>query len=220
VSSAPDDDPPADWRGEPLPRGRHKLSADEVLESQRRRLLRAMLECVGEDGYARVTVSAVIARGRVSRNAFYRFFEDKEHCFLTLCDALADELYEALSAPARGGEAGFDALLSDGMEVYLRWWVDRPNVARAWLVEMPGAGLRARAQRERQLERFEALFQALAAAARRERPDLPALDPLTPSFLAIGITEVVATEVRAGRGDALPGLRASLVTLATRLLAT
>ena len=56
--------------GEPLPRGRHKLGAEAVRASQRERLIRAMLETVAERGYEATTVPEVVARARVSRNAF------------------------------------------------------------------------------------------------------------------------------------------------------
>ena len=68
--------------GEPLPRGRHKLGADTVRASQRERLIRAMLETVAEQGYEATTVPRVVARARVSRNAFYEFFDDKTSCFI------------------------------------------------------------------------------------------------------------------------------------------
>ena len=80
------------WRGEPLPRGRHKLAAEAVRNSQRARIVRAMLECVGRDGYEATTVPQVVATARVSRNAFYEFFADKADCFIAACDEAAQEL--------------------------------------------------------------------------------------------------------------------------------
>ncbi|HEY8584426.1 MAG TPA: TetR/AcrR family transcriptional regulator [Capillimicrobium sp.] len=216
----PEPDRSPAWQAEPLPRGRHKLSADEVRDSQRERLLRAMLECVSESSYAEATVPALVRRARVSRTVFYRFFEDKEQCFLTLCDELGDELYaDLVRTPARV-EGGFSAVLDDGMERYLRWWSDRPAVARAWLLELPAAGSRAAEQRRRQLARFEQLLAALAALAREDGAARDDLDPMAPRLLALGITELVASEVRDGRVGELAALRPSLVALATRLLVT
>ena len=202
------------WRGEPLPRGRHKLSADVVRESQRERLLRAMLECVGERGWAETTVPAVVARARVSRTVFYRLFEDKEQCFLTLCDDLADELHDELVATPAQVAGSLAEVLDAGIERYLRWWADRPAFARAYLVELPAAGHRAVEQRRRQLARFERLFVALARLADDGAPP----DPMVPRFLALGITEVVAAEVRDGRVHELAALKPPLVALGLRLL--
>jgi AcrR family transcriptional regulator len=184
---------------DPLPRGRHKLSSEEVLASQRERLLAAMLECVGEHGYAATTVPQVVARARVSRNGFYALFEDKAGCFLALCDQLGDELLSELYAHADRFE--------DGVHVYLRWWQDRPAFARAYLVELPSAGPRALMQRDRQLRAFEAMFTALGART-----------PLAARLLAHGITELVATEVREGRLDTLDGLHGELVALIRKVI--
>src|SRR6266480_2822674 len=159
------------WRGEPLPRGRHSLSAEEVRASQRERLLQGMLQCVGEEGYAATTVPKVVATARVSRNGFYALFEDKLDCFLALCDELSagflDELY------AFGSEPNWERALEEGMGAYLRFWQQRPEFSRAYLVELPSAGPRAWAQRDNQFKRYEPIFDQLAERARKADPSLP-----------------------------------------------
>ena len=191
----------------PLPSGRHKLSSAEVLASQRERLLRAMLICVGEHGYAPTTVPQVVATARVSRNAFYALFDDKLDCFLALCDDLAEEVLSELYAI--GGEPDWQTALDRGMAVYLRWWQDRPEFARAYLVELPGAGARALAQRDARMRDFEAMLTALAPG----RPH-----PVAVSVLAMGITELIGREVRDGRKDQLDTLHPRLVAAVTRAL--
>ena len=204
------------WRGEPLPRGRHKLSTEEVQASQRERLLMAMLQCVGHRGYAETTVPEVISTARVSRNGFYALFDDKLDCFLALCDELAgafiDELYGFASEP------DWKTALDKGMWSYLGFWEDRPEYSRAWLVELPAAGPRAFAQRDRQFKRFELMFDALAARARAADPSLPPLHPLASRFLVLGITELVALEVREGRVHRLTTLHDQLVELASTII--
>ena len=70
-----------------LPRGRHGLSREEVVESQRGRLLRAMADAVADKGYAETSVAEVIARAGVSRETFYEQFSSKEDCFHDTFDA-------------------------------------------------------------------------------------------------------------------------------------
>lgn len=193
------------WEPKPLPRGRHKLSSEQVLASQRERLLHAMLLCVGEHGYAATTVPMVVASARVSRNGFYALFTDKLDCFLALCDHLAAELLETLYA--LGTEPSWEAALDRGMTVYLRWWDDRPAFARAYLVELPSAGARAVAQRDARMRDFEAMFAALAPAP---------VAPLALSVLARGITDVIGLAVREGRR--LEPLHAELAALARHTL--
>lgn len=193
------------WEPKPLPRGRHKLSTEEVLASQRERLLHAMLLCVGEHGYAATTVPMVVAAARVSRNGFYALFEDKLDCFIALCDHLADEMLATLYA--LGGDADWESALDRGMEVYLRWWQERPAFARAYLVELPSAGARAVAQRDARMRDFEAMLAALAPAP---------VAPLAISVLARGITDVIGLAVR--EGGPLEPLHRELVALARHTL--
>jgi AcrR family transcriptional regulator len=196
---------------EPLPRGRHKLSREDVRESQRRRLIRAMLEQVAEKGYPATTVGDVVSAARCSRNAFYELFEDKEACYIAASDETATEMLEALYSAVE--EESWLAALRRGMVSYLRWWVDHPRFATAYVIDLPTAGRRALEQRDRAYARFAEMFEGLAARARAEQPDLPPLAPLAVRLLVTGITEVVAQEVRQGRLADLLALEDELVPL-------
>lgn len=192
-----------------LPRGRHKLARRQVRHSQRERLTRAILDCVAEQGYARTTIADVVAAARVSRKAFYDLFEDKEACFLDACDEAATDMLESLYAAA--SERSWLEALRKGAGVYLLWWQERPGFAAAYLNELPAAGRRALEQRDRQYLRFQAMFEGLAARARKEQPGLRPLQPLAARLLVTAITEIVAQEVRAGRGERLTELEDDLV---------
>jgi AcrR family transcriptional regulator len=212
-----------DVKGEPeanplqaLPRGRHNLPADVVRASQRERLLRAMLESVAERGYEATTVPSVVAEARVSRNAFYELFSDKTECFLALCDQLAAEILDAVSVTT---ETEWVAALRSGMARYLRWWEEHPAFSRTYFVELPAAGQRAVAQRDRQYERFRSLFEQIAAWAREQQPDLPPLRPLAIRAVVVAVTELIAEEVRAQRVGRLTELEDELVFLTVMLLA-
>ena len=201
----------------PLPRGRHKLPRQDVLDSQRERLVRAILECVAQHGYAETTISDVVAKARVSRNAFYEFFDDKAACYLEACDEestrMLDELY-ALAA-----EDSWLGAVRKGTRAYLRWWQSNPRYAMAYLVELPTAGRRALEQRDRAYASFEAMFEALAARARAEQPKLPPLPALAPRILVASITEIVGQEIRAGRVESLHELEDQLVFFIVKTLA-
>jgi AcrR family transcriptional regulator len=200
----------------PLPRGRHKLSRDTVRASQRDRLLRAMLDEVAEHGYEATTVSDVVARARVSRNAFYVLYEDKLACFLALCETMT----EALLADTFQIDVAGD--WRDGVHVgtqrYLEWWTTRLRFARAWLVELPTAGRPAIDQRDAAYAKFRERFEALAAWARHQQPELPPLHPVATRVIVSGITALVAEEVDAGRGEELMSLAPEIEWLVTTLV--
>jgi AcrR family transcriptional regulator len=202
---------------EPLPRGRHNLSRDDVLDSQRTRLIRAMLDCVAERGYPATTVGDVVAAARCSRNAFYELFEDKEACYIAAADETGAEMLEALVSGAQQADSWLDALRR-GTHSYLRWWVDNPAYAAAYLIDLPTAGRRALEQRDRVYADFAAMFAGLAARARAEQPLLPPLPPLAPRLLVMAITELIAQEVREGRVDDLMKVEDELVRFIVKTL--
>ena len=198
-----------------LPRGRHNLPASVVRASQRERLLEAMVELVAEQGYEATTVPQVVARAQVSRNAFYDLFTDKTDCFLALCDDFATEVLDDIANPTE--ERWLDAL-RNGTGRYLRWWQERPAFTRTYFVELPSAGRRAVAQRDRQYARFVAMFDGLAAWAREQEPGLPPVSPLASRTIVYAVTELIAAEVRAGRVGRLTKLEADLADLMVLLL--
>jgi AcrR family transcriptional regulator len=181
-----------------------------VLDSQRRRLIAAILDQVAERGYPATTVGDVVSAARCSRNAFYELFEDKEACYIAAADEAGREMLEAMNAVALREGTWLDALRS-GTRTYLRWWIDHPAYASAYLLDLPTAGRRALDQRDRVYGSFVAMFEGLAARARAEQPELPPLSPLVPRLLVMSATELIAQEVRHGRLGRLMELEDDLV---------
>jgi AcrR family transcriptional regulator len=200
-----------------LPRGRHNLPREAVLESQRTRLVRAMLDCVADKGYPATTVSDVVSTARVSRNAFYELFADKEACYLAACDEAGADMLQALYR--YGAEQSWLDALRGGLHAYLEWWRANPLYAVAYIVEIPAAGRRAVEQRDRVYAQFAAMFDALGQRAREEQPELPALSPVAARALVSAITDLVGAEVRKGRVDRLGDLEDDLLELVVRVLA-
>lgn len=205
-----------EWLGEPLPRGRHGLDPEAVRTSQRARLLQAMLELVSRQGYAPTSVPQVVAAARVSRNAFYEFFDDKEACFLAACEEDAVRLVQEIAALPR--ERDWRRSIDHALLVYLRWWQARPPLTRAYFLEMPSAGPRAVQHRAQVYAPFELMFRELARDARGKDSRLPPLPDYVPHMLAISITEYVAAKVRADGPEHLLQLHADLNHFIVRLL--
>jgi len=199
-----------------LPKGPHRLSAAEVRASQRERLVRAMLDLVGERGWANTTVPQVVAQAKVSRNAFYALWEDKTACYLSAVEEEIDELLAAMAPPRPA--MGWRELLDHAMDVYIAHWQARPGRARAYLVELPQVGDAAVAQRAGTYERFARDFAALARLMRDERPELPPVPGVAIRAVVVAITEEVAAVVRAGRLAALHGRAGEFKWLVARLL--
>ena len=193
-----------------------------MLASQRGRLLRAMEELVGENGYESTTVPQVIRAARVSTATFYRFFTDKVDRFIALCVERGERLLAALTPDQAELDAGVGTTgaLDRGLETYLRWWRENPAMARAYFLELPAAGPRAIAERDRQYERFAALSRTIAARsrARAGTPNAPRAREIDIRASVIVITELVASEIRRGRIEQLPELQGDLRRLLLKLL--
>jgi AcrR family transcriptional regulator len=205
------------FQGQPLPRGRHGLDAKFVRASQRERLVKAMLALVAEHGYTATTVPEVVATARVSRNAFYDFFADKEECFLAACAEAGADLFSTMET--FGVEDDWVEGTRRGIATYLRWWQDRPGLCRAYLVELPLIGARAAEQRLQAYAPFEEMFTRIATRIRRAQPRLAPLPSYVPRFLVIALLEYLATEVRAGRMSDLMRLEDAALFVTVKLLA-
>src|SRR5262245_43022421 len=88
--------------GQQLPRGRHGLSRETVTESQRGRIIRAMIAAVAKRGYQETRVADVVEGAGVARKTFYDYFDDKEACFLAAYDQVSGELYEVAAGAFNG----------------------------------------------------------------------------------------------------------------------
>ncbi len=178
----------------PLPRGPHRLAREEVLASQRGRMLDAMAEVVALRGYSAATVADVVDRAGVSRKTFYEHFRDKEECFLAAYDAGV----EILMATMR--DAGDDVRSRIG--AFLRTLAAEPAFARTFVIEIGAAGPRA-------LRRRQAVHEAFAT-----------MIGTAPEALAcVGATnELVAREVSRDRFAQLPDLEDLVVSIYERLL--
>jgi len=192
-----------------LPRGRHGLSRDEVVRSQRNRMLRAMAEAVAEHGYAKTSVALVLRGAGVSRESFYEQFANKEECFLAAYDAAAGIL---LGAMGEGLGDAADASLTSAQRLsrvlrpYLAALASEPAVARTFLVEVYAAGPAALERRVAVQQRFvEALADVAGARTSQERFACEAL--------VAAVSALVTQRVCAGRFDELEALHDPIVGL-------
>jgi AcrR family transcriptional regulator len=201
-----------------LPRGRHAAPRPVVREVQRARMLEAMVQAVAEKGFARVAVADVIDRAGVSRKTFYEQFANKEECFLAAYDAGVDRLLatidEALGALAPDWLAG----TRNAVEVYLQAMAASPAFARAFLIEVLGAGPQALARRDVVQERFAAQLAAIHRRARADIPEIPALPPHTFRAAVGAVNELVSAHVLEHGAGTLPELADAILDVHLALL--
>lgn len=189
-----------------LPRRAHDLSRQEVIESQRWRLLEAVTEVTARLGYADASVADVIAAAGISRKTFYEQFRDKEDCFLTAYDVLSARLVRSMVRGAAELPSGPRRSRAQ-IEVFLTALEREPEVARVFMIDVLGAGRRAFEHRQR----VNALFaDAMLGAA--------APDPVRRSAIIGGLNNAVVDALLDGRGKRLTELAAPLAEFMERAI--
>src|SRR5258705_8682818 len=122
-----------------------------VLEMQRRRLLLAMSEVLGEVGVEDATVGRISKRAGVSRRTFYEVFEDREECFLAAFDQAIERIASEV-VPAYERERKWSARVRAALTVLLEHFDAHPGVARMCVIETLRAGPEVLERRRRMLD--------------------------------------------------------------------
>jgi AcrR family transcriptional regulator len=178
---------------ERLPRGPHGLTREQVQASQRQRLLDAVLDVVGEHGYAAATVADVTTAAGVSRTTFYEQFRNKLDAFLAAYDEfgktfLADLADTPATTPA-------ETLAAAG-ERLVEWSRRRPLACRAFLLEIHAVGEDGLQHRDQMMRRAVERFEQVAAWVRSVDPTLPIPPPLVGRAIVAASWELTAQAVR------------------------
>jgi AcrR family transcriptional regulator len=188
----------------PLPRGRHGLPRDEVVRSQRARLLRAAATVCGERGYDGTTVATILAEAGVGRETFYELFEDRRACVLEAHQVLLDGLIGEVGA-IYAGPGEWVERCRVTITTLLEWFAADPLGGRFLLVELAAIGPEFHERFQAGFERFVAMIDSGLD------PDLPVPEPLPATSLAVGAAiSRVYGEVAAGRAQDLVALAPSL----------
>ncbi len=154
-----------------LPHGPHRLARDEVVLHQRRRIHGGMIEAVAQSGYERTSVKQVIALAGVSRRSFYELFANKEACFLTTFDLIADRDIRRVTDAYRGAGGPIEERLGATFAKFVEQGSASRKATLLVLVEAQKAGPAATLR----LRRATATCEQLLARCFAESPDASAL---------------------------------------------
>jgi AcrR family transcriptional regulator len=158
---------------ETLPRGRHKLTPEQVSDAQSERMLAAVTELLAARGYRGFGVGEIASRARVSLEAFYKCFVSKDACIFGGYDRFIDVLLWRLAAvDARPDDR--PTRTAALLDAYLGTLQQDLVVARAYQVEIDALGAPARARRRESLHLFANFIREEEAQASADgRPSLP-----------------------------------------------
>jgi AcrR family transcriptional regulator len=189
--------------------GGHELRREVVVHHQRGRILAAVVELVAERGYRGVSVAAIVKRAGTARLKFYELFGSKEDAFLAAYDAglaeaaarVGEALAEAGDSPPERIDAGIGALLA--------FLDERPDLARAAVLEAPSLGPAMGDRREATLAAFTPLFAGARPGGKKAK--LP--DNLEETVLD-GLYWLLYDAILSGKPKRLAKLRPALVEFA------
>ena len=210
---------------ESLPRGPHDLTREQVQSSQRRRLVTAMTQVVGEKGYLRCSVADVIQVAGVSRATFYQLFKDKEECFIAAFESANQDILAAMMGAMLENELPEDEAAEHPREallhqldavlgIYLRVLATYPQVANTFTVEVYAVGPSAV---QRRLDSLEFLISVLVEQVFPGENISPARAFAVRTFVH-GVSSMVTMAVGTGRHEELEALREPLIGLATMMI--
>jgi AcrR family transcriptional regulator len=189
----------------PLPGGHHGLSREQVTDSQRERLLAALVHTVAARGYKAATITEIVKAASVSTKAFYENFDSKEECFLAAFDAVLAHLKE-LVGEALAPCPEWPRRLIAALRALLDFFEAEPDLARLCLVE-PVTATPTIAARFR--EEVIACIPYLKLG-RAESADAVSLPESTEDSLLGGLVVLTSRSILAGE-DPLPELLPDLV---------
>jgi AcrR family transcriptional regulator len=188
--------------------GNHGLTPEQVVESQRGRIVTAMRELVATHGYGAVPVAAVTRHAGVSRKTFYELYSSKEGCFAAIYEQEMERVLAPTLQAFEGSEPWGDRLRT-AVGVLLGALANDPVAARICFVEVLAAGPLALERRAKVYEALDPLFAPPATGS----PEAPSRAIVAGS---VGyLTETLHREIAAGRTAELPKLRAQLVQTLT-----
>lgn len=178
------------------------------MTGKRERILRGMLEAVGERGYEQTTVQDAIEAAGLYRQAFYDNFSSKEDCFLLALDAGAGWAELAMREAAGREGPGWRDQMRGSLRGLLEFLDAQPQIGRALLVEVHAAGPRAVERRTGTMVRASELIDLAREEGNAASPAISA------EAVVAGILAVLHTRLAEKRENGFEQLLPELMYLA------
>jgi AcrR family transcriptional regulator len=180
----------------------------EVEDNQRERLYGATVAVVANKGYINTTVADLTEMAGVSRTTFYRYFADKEACFLATLELLLTGI-TALTRSGLAGEGSWQERSEAGMATFVGMLVTQPDAARICVVESDAAGPKAIGM----VDATAAKFARMLSDVFEELPDQRRMPKVIVDAMIGGIRKVLQTRLHRRTEAELVHLVPALVNL-------
>jgi AcrR family transcriptional regulator len=180
------------------------VPADIGVQTQRRRIIDAMVASCAEKTYAATTISDVVSGASISRTTFYKRFGDKRACFDAALESCIEEVKAVIAASVSAADSPPEAVRKSSAAM-LELLAAKPALANLLAAEAVAVNPVITA-------RYRALvIPALEALWENQEPGHAQISP----DLAFGRMQLlVVSQVASGRTTQLPELQPEVVYLA------
>ena len=174
------------------------LEADSVVgDDVRGRLMQAMAQSIAEKGFSQTVVADVVRIARVSRRTFYEHFEDREDCFLAVCDSFTGSARAAI-ADAADPALPWSEQAAAAVAAHTTLLMADPSITRSFFFEIYSTGERGVVQHRKVHRLFaEQLFE-LAKQMRESNPELNPISFPVASAIVAAIGELAMLAIEQG----------------------
>jgi AcrR family transcriptional regulator len=193
-----------------LPRGLYAVSPELVAADQRRRLLAAGLQVIGEHGFEATTVDRIVKVAAVKRNAFYEQFEDKRDFVAVAYEIGQERLLGAITFQCYS-RTGLGERIEGALTAALDLLDAEPALARLLVLEPPVAGLELVARHHAWLDRYGRLLHF----ALTDEDDVAMPSPSIEPAIVGGVVSRIKQAMLAGDAPRLPDLAPELIAFVT-----
>lgn len=180
------------------------VPADIGVQSQRRRIIDAMVASCAAKTYAATTISDVVSGASISRTTFYKRFDDKRACFEAALESCIEEVKAVIAASVSDADSPAEAVRKSSAAM-LELLAAKPALANLLAAEAVAVNPVITAH-------YRALvIPALEGLWENEEPRHIQISP----DLAFGRMQLlVVSQVASGKATQLPELQPEVVYLA------
>ena len=191
--------------------GRPRMSAGEVAENHRQRLVFAAARLAARQGYAATTITEVAERAGLDRRAFYEVFADKRELFMAVHEFGFQRLL-AVTAGAFFAGASWPQRIWAGVKGLSEFLESNPAIAHVGFVEAYAVGPGA----VQRLEDSVSAFAVFLQEGYRHEPKAAAPSALALEAMVLAVFEIIYRQARERARPRLTGLtpQMTFITLA------
>lgn len=192
----------------PLPRGRPRLSEEEVAENHRQRLLFAAARLASERGYTATTIAEIAKDANLDRRVFYAHFKDKQHIYAAVYEFGFQRLLAVTAGAFFAGES-WPERVWEGARGLTQFIESNPAFAHVGFIEVYAIGPSAVQRIEDSVSAFTVFLQeGYQYRPRADPPSRVAIEAVATSFV-----ELIYHQARASLRPQMRGLLALLAFL-------